>query len=90
MGKKELVALFLLSSWCFVTVGVLWLFLTVPWIGLQCVVVMAIITYFFASLNNQSGGFAMPLCASVYMCTLTYFVITCYEMADLLALVCGV
>ena len=28
----------------------------------------------------------MPLCASVYMC----FVVTCWETADLLALVCGV
>ena len=28
----------------------------------------------------------MPLCASVYMC----LVVTCWEMADLLALVCGV
>ena len=30
--------------------------------------------------------FAMSLCASVYMC----FVGTCWERADLLALVCGV
>ena len=30
--------------------------------------------------------FAMYLCASVYM----YFVVTCLERADLLALVCGV
>ena len=30
--------------------------------------------------------FAMPLCASVYMC----LVDTCWERADLLALVCGV
>ena len=30
--------------------------------------------------------FAMLLCASVYMC----FVVTCWERADLLALVCGV
>ena len=29
---------------------------------------------------------AMPLCTSVYMC----LVVTCWEMADLLALVCGV
>ena len=29
--------------------------------------------------------FAMSLCASVYMC----FVVTCWESADLLALVCG-
>ena len=30
--------------------------------------------------------FAMPLCASVYMC----LVVTCWERADLLALVCDV
>ena len=30
--------------------------------------------------------FAMSLCASVYMC----FVVTCWERADLSALVCGV
>ena len=30
--------------------------------------------------------FAMSLCASVYMC----FVVTCWDRADLLALVCGV
>ena len=30
--------------------------------------------------------FAMPLCASVYMC----LVVTCWERTDLLALVCGV
>ena len=29
---------------------------------------------------------AMPLCAPVYMC----LVVTCWEKADLLALVCGV
>ena len=29
--------------------------------------------------------FAVSLCASVYMC----FVVTCWERADLLALVCG-
>ena len=30
--------------------------------------------------------FAMPLCASVYLC----LVVTCWERADFLALVCGV
>ena len=30
--------------------------------------------------------FAMSLCATVYMC----FVVTCWERADILALVCGV
>ena len=40
MGKRELVALLCLSSWCLVTVIVLWLFLKVPWVGLQCVSVV--------------------------------------------------
>ena len=31
-------------------------------------------------------AFVMPLCASSYVC----FVVTCWERADLLALVCGV
>ena len=31
-------------------------------------------------------AFAMPLCVSVYMC----LVVTCWEKADLLALVCDV
>ena len=39
MSKRELVALLKLSSWCLVTVSVLWLFLTVPWVGLQLVIV---------------------------------------------------
>ena len=38
MGKRELVALLFLSSWCLVTVSVLWLFLTVWWVGLQFVI----------------------------------------------------
>ena len=37
--KRELVAL-LLSYRCLVTVNVLWLFLTVQWVGLQCVIVV--------------------------------------------------
>ena len=38
--KRELVALLLLSFGCLVTVNVLWLFLTVPWVGLQYVIVV--------------------------------------------------
>ena len=29
-----------LSSWCLVIVIVRWLFLAVPWVGLQCVIVV--------------------------------------------------
>ena len=38
--KRNLVALLLLSYRCLVTVNVLWRFLTVPWVGLQCVIVV--------------------------------------------------
>ena len=38
--KRKPVALLLLSYRCIVTINVLWLFLTVPWVGLQCVVVV--------------------------------------------------
>ena len=39
-GKKKLVALLLLSYICIVTINVLWLLLTLPWIGLQYVIVV--------------------------------------------------
>ena len=38
MGKRELVALLSLSSWCLVIV--VWLFLAVPWACLQSVIVV--------------------------------------------------
>ena len=40
MGKRAPVALLSLSSWCLVTVGVLWFFLAMPWVGLRCVIVV--------------------------------------------------
>ena len=36
--ERKLVALLLLSYSCIVTINVLWLFLMVPWVGLQCVI----------------------------------------------------
>ena len=38
MGKRELVALLSLSSWCMVIV--VWLFLLVPWVCLQFMIVV--------------------------------------------------
>ena len=38
--KRKLFALLLLSYRCIVTINVLWLFLTVPWDGLQYVIVV--------------------------------------------------
>ena len=38
--KRELDVLHVLSYGCLVTVFVLWLFIMVPWVGLQCVIVV--------------------------------------------------
>ena len=38
--KKKLATLLLLSYRCIVTINVLWLFLTVQWVGLQYVIVV--------------------------------------------------
>ena len=38
--EREQAALLKLSSWCLVTVSDMWLFLTVPWSDLQCVIVV--------------------------------------------------
>ena len=38
--KRELVVLLLLSDRCIVTINVLWLFFTVPWVGLQWMIVV--------------------------------------------------
>ena len=46
MGKRGLVALLSLSFWCLVIV--VWLFLAVPWVGLQLVfVVFPVHTHYF-------------------------------------------
>ena len=38
--KRKLVVLLLLPYKCIVTINILWLFLTVPWASLQCVIVV--------------------------------------------------
>ena len=38
--KRKLAALLLLSNRCIVTINVLWLFLTVPWVGLHYMIVV--------------------------------------------------
>ena len=40
MRKGKLIALLLLAFGCLVAVNVLWLFLMVPWVGLQFVIVV--------------------------------------------------
>ena len=60
--KRKLVALLLLSYRCIVTINVMWLFLTVPWVGLQCVIVVfpvpAHLLFFAKHLFGRSRSFS--------------------------------
>ena len=49
--KRKLVALLFLSNRCNVTINYLWLFLMMPWVCLQCVIVIfqSIIPLYFES-----------------------------------------
>ena len=51
--KRELVALLLLSFGCHASLSVLWLFLTLPWVGLQCGIMefLIILTYLFTATH---------------------------------------
>ena len=64
MGKRELIALLSLSSWCLVVV--VWLFLAVSWVCLQFVIVvfLIILTYYF--LDNKGNG-QFPIDTYIYM-----------------------
>ena len=73
MGKRELVALVGLSSWCLVIA--VWLFLTVPWVGLQFVIVVfpdythllfslqiyQVLMQFYTQLDHQSKRLCIGL-----------------------------
>ena len=62
--KRKLVALLLLSYRCIVTLNVLWLFLTVPWVGLQyAIVVFPDHTHLlFDTINLRQSRVPLILC----------------------------
>ena len=81
MGKRELVALLGLSSWCLVIV--VWLFLAVPWVCLQFVIVVFPdhTSYFYRLKNghrilyfNSQGLLNKPI--GVYITLFTTVVLT--------------
>ena len=51
--KRKPVALLLLSYRCIVTVNVLWLFLTVPWVGLHVIVVPDDYTHLLFAISSD-------------------------------------
>ena len=55
MGKRKLVALISLSSWCIMIV--VWLFLAVPWLCLQFVIAvfLIILNYYFEWLTLSNA-----------------------------------
>ena len=64
MGKRELVALLCLSSWCLVTVSGLRLFLTLLWVGLQCMIVVFLIIH---TIFLHQGPYVISTVYSQYL-----------------------
>ena len=53
--RRKLVALLLLSYRCIITINILWLFLLLPWVGLQCVIVVfPDHTHFFHAMLDKN------------------------------------
>ena len=63
--KRELVAFLLLSFGCLVTVNVLWLFLTVPWVDMQFVIVV-----FFDQTHLRFGPLIIVQIENTRVCML--------------------
>ena len=70
--KIESVALLLLSIRCPVTVNVLWFFLTVLWVGLQCVVMVFLdhshLLFASSRLTVSGGNMLCPLARHFIYC----------------------
>ena len=84
MGKRELVALLNLSSWCLVMVE--WLFLAVPWGCLRYLIVVFpdhthLIFFVVSTLLHFSHGYVqvgqMDFCSRFFICN---FCIIIWEM----------
>ena len=92
--KRKLVAMLLLSYRCIVTINIMWLLLTVPWVGLQFVIVvfpdpthLVYITVYCNSILYYC--FFLCICMNCYWCfaynsqsnkTLLYSILYLYSM----------
>ena len=65
MGKRELIALLNLSSWCLVMVEQL--FLAVPWGCLQFLIVVFILAYYFQHLSGLISILYLQICISTFI-----------------------
>ena len=77
MGKKKLVALLSLSSWCLVIV--VWLFLVVPWVffcSLRLWYFLIILTYYFCGYLLGKGLSLDSLVCDAFLC-FCHFPILC-------------
>ena len=67
---RKLAALLLLSTRCIATINVMWLFLTVPWVGLQYVIVV------FLRENKLIGLlYFCSLCVCVCVCGFVFVLV---------------
>ena len=65
--KRKPVALLLLSYRCIVTINVLWLFLTVPCVGLQCVIVVFPDHTHFLTIVVKVISILLDFCCNLHM-----------------------
>ena len=66
-----MVALQVLSYRSIVTINVLWLFLTVPWVGLQCVIVVFPDHTYFLKVKTKSPKFETTKYTFKFSCTIS-------------------
>ena len=80
MGKRELVALLSLYSWCLVIV--VWLFLAVQWVCLQFVIVVLPDQTIFYLLDFFSSCIQFYVLLSPYICFISFLYHDSYVLGD--------
>ena len=80
MGKRELVALLNLYSWCLMIV--VWLFLAVQWVCLQFVIVVFPDQTIFYLLDFFSSGIQFYVLLSPYLCFISLLYLDSYVLGD--------
>ena len=81
MGKRELVALLSLSSWCLVIV--MWLFLMVPWVCLQFVFVVFLYHTHNLFLSKLMTNVGQGIDGLIVVCDVCLF--DCLELVKVLS-----
>ena len=86
--KLNLVALLVLSYRCIVTINVVWFFHTVPWVGLQCMIVVFPDHSHLLFIYCLMGVLCLSLFWYALLCILSSFAIILKRERGLVAFLC--